>query len=462
MHDFPVIDFSCPEPSRGEILNKSILTEVWEDMDATTLPSWIGRPPQLFGSTGQGKTKADQWRTICTVNLPITLIRLWGQKESSDEDVRLLNNFLALVIAVHWATMRSTSVKHQQVVQAHLTYYLKSLVELFGADVLTVNHHISLHLTECLRLFGPVHGWWSFPFERYNGVVQRLKTNSKIGRWQLILIELPFNIDALTCLGELEVTFFRTFCRMTNFKSLVMDGGIALSLGQYRETIFRHFCDKLTERVASDLRTLDLEDPWAEMQSQLGGAITKPVALTGSAYSGLLQCLNRNAWGMRFCSFDDLSLSGASTFKVDPLVRYGTNLVIRGIKFTTERHSAADSMVLFRPTPDFTPVAGRIKAIFSHCHPGASQDPITEHFLILQKYRQIDHDEHSRNPYRQYYKTLGISLYRDEFSEEEYVIHSSQIMNHIATCPYRDGREGRNYRVILDIGRVRMQFSLET
>jgi hypothetical protein len=45
------------------------------------------------------------------------------------------------------------------------------------------NHHLSLHLAECIRNFGPVHGWWAFPFERYNGIIQRYNTNNKMGEF---------------------------------------------------------------------------------------------------------------------------------------------------------------------------------------------------------------------------------------------------------------------------------------
>ena len=64
--------------------------------------------------------------------------------------------------------------------------YLCTLRELFNHN-LVPNHHLSLHLSTCLLLFGPVHGWWGYPFERYNGIIQRLNTNNKISKSQLQL-----------------------------------------------------------------------------------------------------------------------------------------------------------------------------------------------------------------------------------------------------------------------------------
>ena len=46
------------------------------------LPSWLNAAPAAFGTTQHGKLSADQWRTVGTLNLPITLIRTWGAEVS--------------------------------------------------------------------------------------------------------------------------------------------------------------------------------------------------------------------------------------------------------------------------------------------------------------------------------------------------------------------------------------------
>jgi hypothetical protein len=40
---------------------------------------------------------------------------------------------------------------------------------------------MAFHLHEYLILFGPVHAWWTFPFERIIGKLQRIPTSEKIG-----------------------------------------------------------------------------------------------------------------------------------------------------------------------------------------------------------------------------------------------------------------------------------------
>ncbi|KIJ09587.1 hypothetical protein PAXINDRAFT_87272, partial [Paxillus involutus ATCC 200175] len=45
-----------------------------------------------------------------------------------------------------------------------------------------LNHHASLHMNEFLLRYGPMHGWWMFPFERIIGTLQKTNTNHKIGK----------------------------------------------------------------------------------------------------------------------------------------------------------------------------------------------------------------------------------------------------------------------------------------
>ena len=61
-----------------------------------------------------------------------------------------------------------------------------------GTDVMKPNHHYATHTAECVRDFGPLHGFWTFLFECLNKVLKSYKTNNHSG-------------------GELETTFFHEF-----------------------------------------------------------------------------------------------------------------------------------------------------------------------------------------------------------------------------------------------------------
>ncbi|KAI0650198.1 hypothetical protein C8Q79DRAFT_923554 [Trametes meyenii] len=147
--------------SKFRVLDNDTIRRLREDIATTIFPSWMERPPRNFGSPSHGKLKADQWRTACTVSMVITLTRLWG---SSGVE--------------HLATRRSMSHSRAARFDYHINRYLSSLRTNFDHN-LVPNHHLSLHLQQCLELFGPVHAWWSFPFERFIGMLQRLNINHK-------------------------------------------------------------------------------------------------------------------------------------------------------------------------------------------------------------------------------------------------------------------------------------------
>jgi hypothetical protein len=175
------VNDGAPDISSFTVLGVDLLHKIHSDMASTTLPSWMEPAPPNFGYPGHGKLKADQWRTVCSVNLVITLVRAWGIPSASDHDRALLQNFTDMVIAVTWGTRRSLTPERISIYATHMKRYLNSLKDLFGEHVIVPNHHLSLHLIECLRSFGPVHSWWAFPFERYNGMLRQLNTNSKSG-----------------------------------------------------------------------------------------------------------------------------------------------------------------------------------------------------------------------------------------------------------------------------------------
>ncbi|RDB23075.1 hypothetical protein Hypma_009877 [Hypsizygus marmoreus] len=172
---------SVPDISTFSVLDLELLQKIQSDIRATILPSWMEYPPRNFGSPSHGKLKADQWRTVCSVNLIITLIRIWGIPSASEREKAWLENYIDMVIAAIWVTRWSTSPERIGIFGRHMKRYLVNVKDLFGEDIIVPNHHLSLHLIECLKSFGPVHSWWTFPFERYNGMLRHLKTNNKPG-----------------------------------------------------------------------------------------------------------------------------------------------------------------------------------------------------------------------------------------------------------------------------------------
>ena len=87
----------------------------------------------------------------------------------------MLDNFMDLVAPVNLAHMRVLTPRTIRLCLNICVGYVDSI------PPLTPSQHLSLHLGQVMRNFGPVHAWRCFPFERYNGLLQNIPTNCKFG-----------------------------------------------------------------------------------------------------------------------------------------------------------------------------------------------------------------------------------------------------------------------------------------
>src|SRR5271155_2176212 len=109
---------------------------------------------------------------------------------------------VSLLSAVIIASSCTTSAANADAYFLNMQAYLNDIKRLFPVYKLRPNHHMALHLHEYLRLLGPVHAWWTFPFERVIGMLQQTphryhknliyfrtaqKLNRQQARWSLYL-----------------------------------------------------------------------------------------------------------------------------------------------------------------------------------------------------------------------------------------------------------------------------------
>ncbi|KIK14362.1 hypothetical protein PISMIDRAFT_78569, partial [Pisolithus microcarpus 441] len=142
----------------------------------TIVPSWLRPVPKNFGDASAGTIKADEWRWLVTVYIPIALISLWASSET-----RLKS------ILDHTMYLRASAYRQ------NIADYVKNLKCIHPTFNLRPNHHAAFHVYDYLLLFGPVHSWWTFPYECLIGILQRLPSNHKS--------------------GELEMTMFQSFLK---------------------------------------------------------------------------------------------------------------------------------------------------------------------------------------------------------------------------------------------------------
>jgi len=180
----------------GQVLTVEELNQIRSDLSDISTPTWVPSIPSNLGNASHGKLKADQWRTLGITHLPLALIRLWGLHDSDDARSQkckeILNVTISLVSAVVLASSRITSPAIATAYLIHMKAYMEGIKQLFPQYRFRANHHMALHLYEYLRRFGPVHGWWTFPFERLIGMLERIPTNFKIGMLTVFIFLLLF------------------------------------------------------------------------------------------------------------------------------------------------------------------------------------------------------------------------------------------------------------------------------
>ncbi|PPQ89924.1 hypothetical protein CVT25_009725 [Psilocybe cyanescens] len=184
---------SVPTEFAPKLVTVDVMDRIRAVVKETSTPSWLPSVPYNFGDAAAGTLKADEWRTMATVYLPIALISVWSTGTShplpsaSAATKKVLDHTMALVSAVSLACRRTMTQFRMDAYRDHLTFWYSNLCQLHPESSYRVNAHMAFHVYDFLRLFGPVRSWWCFPFERLIGILQRLPHNHKHGQIEMTM-----------------------------------------------------------------------------------------------------------------------------------------------------------------------------------------------------------------------------------------------------------------------------------
>ena len=148
--------------------------------------------------------------------LPITLLLLFGQPDSPPHLKAVLDHTMQLVCAVLLACKRTTNSSRIERYRHFLRRYIEKLPALYPDLGCESIHHMAFHIYDFLKLFGPVHSWWAFPFEHLIGQLQHMPTNHKFGTHASLCEILQRIIHFF--LGQLEKTIHQAFLRGANLR----------------------------------------------------------------------------------------------------------------------------------------------------------------------------------------------------------------------------------------------------
>ncbi|KAJ3754957.1 hypothetical protein EV360DRAFT_9263, partial [Lentinula raphanica] len=147
-------------------------------------PSYIEKPPEFIGLPKAGTPKADNWRTLFSIFLPLALLSLW-QEDSP-------------VAAADANDMGSDRTDFREYLRLHIDG-LKANFPGF----IQPSHHLAFHIHEGMELFSNVRNFWCFPGERLILRLRGIPVNHKI--------------------GELESTLLHSFCKGASFRRLTLN-----------------------------------------------------------------------------------------------------------------------------------------------------------------------------------------------------------------------------------------------
>ena len=157
----------------NNLINMGIVKNVSK---AFVTPVKIGRLPMKIDSNYSGFT-ADQWRNWTIIYSPIVL------KDAITPE--LYDIWMNFVHACCLLCRRAIKKDMNEEAGLRLQAFCEGVQNYFGKQSCTMNMHLHLHLTSCVLDYGPLYGYWCFPFERYNGTIAAYSTNRKSFEKQL-------------------------------------------------------------------------------------------------------------------------------------------------------------------------------------------------------------------------------------------------------------------------------------
>ncbi|KAI0291453.1 hypothetical protein BC826DRAFT_1023017 [Russula brevipes] len=369
---------ALPRASRKErvVLGRMTLAEIWIDM---------------LGDGRHGKLSADQWRTACTVNLVVTLVRLWGLKSPNDRQYRMLMNFMDLVMACKLAMNRRTTPEHIERFQLHMHRYLETAKELYVYSSLTPNHHLSLHLPRLFENFGPPHAWNCFVFERCLRWLKFIKTSNKF--------------------GELEQTLLTRFCMSQEVRILMQSTVLPDALSDLQLAF--------SKALNGDSRGTFWNDLWAFTPEE-----NFPMP-TNLKEVPLLSCIRENLTkGL---------LGGIPTKHCPSVCLTQESFSFRGMHFSIATNSLGNSYVVFNMNAGSGEswLAGSIMTIFYLPTEGTTRGP----FFIIRPYLPLNTADAQFDPYRKFLFVAGQLVYEE--CGDLLICTPDELVCHFAHTPYK-------------------------
>ena len=158
------------------VLTPSKLSVINKRLKRVHIPVEIGRLPVNIES---GATfTAEHWMNWTLYFSVYCLFELLSPSE-----IECWRHF---VLACRRLCKRDLTAEDIIVSDTLLMRFCRRTCQIYGHDVATPNMHMHAHLASFVKDYGPIHAFWVFSFERYNGLLGKQPNNNKAIEIQLM------------------------------------------------------------------------------------------------------------------------------------------------------------------------------------------------------------------------------------------------------------------------------------
>lgn len=172
------------------LLDQASLNKVHQRLKSCILPLDIGRLPSRIDS---GSTfTAEQWMNW---TLYFSVYCLHGLL--SNDQIECWRHF---VLACRRLCKHSVTELDIKTADLLLVRFCKRTKHIYGSSWITPNMHMHCHISDCIHDFEPLHAFWLYSFERYNGLLGKQPTNNRSIEMQLIkrFLRDNFHLDLVS------------------------------------------------------------------------------------------------------------------------------------------------------------------------------------------------------------------------------------------------------------------------
>ena len=162
---------------KNNYLTKKDLKVIETRINSFDTGTGIGRLPHRIASN-YGSYTASQWKNWTLIYSLFCLKSLLPENH--------LKCWQTFVLACQY--LCSPVLTRTDILKADLLFvkFGERIEQLYGRKAVTPNMHLHCHLKDCLLECGPVHAFWCFSFERFNGILGGMQVNGRSIEIQLM------------------------------------------------------------------------------------------------------------------------------------------------------------------------------------------------------------------------------------------------------------------------------------